>query len=221
MRRFVQTGAFAVACFAALGASEGREVLTVPACTAESTLPLVEPQTCDERELAAYMDTLSEQFVSGSEDALVRVGFDEAARVSVVCVDEHTGRDAWRARRRIAEKLVEWKRIPAGPSCVAGRRIDFNRYEAKLAEAKRAQNWCGLVQGGRMKALGKCEKFASDWILYNRIGVTRPYLYVKPENGTAVAAETLSRCARTTRGFEAQSQCIEADGFELIEPPKR
>jgi hypothetical protein len=221
MRRFVQTGALAFACFAALGASEGREVLSVPACTAEAMLPPVEPETCSERELSPYLDTLSEQFVRGSEDALIRVAFDDEARVSAVCVDEHTGRDSWRARRRIAEKLVELKRIPAGPSCVAGRRIDFNRYEAKLAEAKRAQNWCGLVQGGRMKALGRCEKFASDWILYDRIGSTRPYLYVKEENGKAIAAETLSRCARRTQGFEAQSKCIEAEGFELIEPPKR
>jgi len=221
MGRFLQSGVIAMACLPALSASAAREVTTVPACTAESTLPPVEAQDCGDRELASYTAMLSEEIVRGSEDELVRFGFDDRARVSAVCVDERTGRDPWQARKRIADRLIEMREIPVGPRCVAGRRIDFNRYEAKLAETKRARNWCGLVTGQRMKALARCEKFSSDWILYDRIGVTRPYLYVKADGAQTPAAETLMRCERSARSFEDQSRCIEADGFELLVPPPR
>jgi hypothetical protein len=74
-----------------------------------------------------------------------------------------------------------------------------------------------------MKALASCPKFESDWILYDRVGVMRPYLYVKSESApsTASASETLSRCGRTAWGFDEQSECIQAAGFELLTPPER
>jgi hypothetical protein len=138
-----------------------------------------------------------------------------------VCVDEETGTAIGKARREIGERIVERRTIPPGPPCAAGRRIDLNRYTAKLAEAKRAQGKCSMVVGKRMKAPRHCDEYDPDWILYDRIGSTRPYLFVQSEGAQAPAGETLVRCERTTHGFEEQSACIEADGFELLTPPPR
>jgi hypothetical protein len=220
MRWFVESLALALAAVP-LSASAEREVWKVPACTAESSLPPLDPSQCNARELDAYTETLAKDVLGGRRDDLVRIGFDERSRVVAVCVDETTGRDAGRARKAIAANLLELQEVPVGPSCVAGRRIDFNRYEAKLAETKRARNWCRIASAGRMTAPLSCEQFAADWILYDRIGVTRPYLYVKADGPGTAAADTLSRCARAAHGFEEQARCIEADGFELIPPPPR
>jgi hypothetical protein len=49
----------------------------------------------------------------------------------------------------------------------------------------------------------------------------RPYLFLKTAavGGSEVpASETLMRCGRTARGFEAQSECIQSDGFEMLTP---
>ena len=116
------------------------------------------------------------------------------------------------------------KTIPSGPSCVAGKRIDLNRYEATVAEARYARNWCGVVATDRMKALAPCSQFASDWILYDRVGVTRPYVFFASEDALANgvrADQTVARCERAGKGFEAQSACIQADGFDLLTPPER
>jgi hypothetical protein len=198
------------------------DVVTVPPCPEnESAAPVVAPTSCDGRELSEYTEKLADTMVSGSSRALVRVEFDEQARVRSVCVDEHTGRATWDARRRIAERLVDARALPAGPRCVAGKRIDLNRYEAKLAETRTAGGDCGLVTLDRMKALRPCKRFDSDWIVYDRVGAMRPYLFLKTAavGGSEVpASETLMRCGRTARGFEAQSECIQSDGFEMLTP---
>lgn len=219
-RRFLQWGLFASLGATLFCASDRRREVSVPACPAVASRPLA-ADACEPAELGAYTRQLSDRIAEGNDQALVRVEFDETSRVHSVCVDEETGSAVGKARREIGEKLVEMHTIPPGPRCVAGRRIDLHRYEAKLAEAKRAQSRCSVVLGKRMRALGHCDEFASDWILYDRVGVTRPYLYVKSEAAGATAGETLSRCERTTFGFEEQSSCIEADGFELLTPPPR
>jgi hypothetical protein len=203
-------------------ASGPRDVVTVPTCPGpESRQPVADAAVCDERELAEYTADLTDRIMEPDSRALVRVEFDRTARVRSVCVDEHTGDRAWNTGREIAEKLVEMHTIPPGPQCVAGKRIDLNLYEAKLAETKNAEAKCGLVVGKRMKALRPCKQFDSDWILYDRIGSTRPYLYVRLENVPASADQTLRQCERATHGFEDQSECIQADGFELVTPPPR
>jgi len=222
--RFLQSAIAAALCLAPLGACVTKESASVRPCPPlESIQPAVDPATCDERELAEYTAKLSDQIIDRNMRSLVRVGFDDEARVTSVCVDERAGRGGWNARRDVADHLLDMGSIPHGPICVAGKRIDLNRYEAKLAEAKDAQGWCRVVVGERMKAIAPCAKFESDWILYDRAGVMRPYLYVKSEvaKPTVSASETLSRCGRTERGFEEQSECIQADGFELLTPPER
>jgi hypothetical protein len=223
-RRFLQFAFSAALSCVPLGAAGERETVTVPACPpVAQSLPAADASACDARALAEYSEVLQERILAGSSRALVRVEFDDRAQVRAVCVDERTGRDAGQARRIVAKNLLELGKAPVGPSCVAGRRIDLNRYEAKLAETKSARSSCSVIGNQRMKALLKCDKYPSDWILYDRVGSTRPYLYVKPEDApTAVTAgATLRRCARTARGFDEQSECIQADGFELLAPPRR
>jgi hypothetical protein len=196
-----------------------------PCSAVESLAPAVDAGTCDERELAEYTDALADRIVARNSRALVRVEYDDQSHVRAMCVDDRTGRDVWNARRHAAEELVAMGTIPDGPRCLAGRRVDLNRYAAKLAEVRAAELACGSVMGSRrMKALGSCQKYPSDWIVYDRIGSTRPYLFLKSEGApvsTASAADTLRRCSRTAWGFEEQSACIQADGFELLTPPRR
>jgi hypothetical protein len=216
-RRFLQWG-FAAGLTLACAAPR-QDTVSVPPCPGpDLRAPAVDPAECGERELADYTAALTDRMVDPHSRALVRVEFDDKARVRSVCLDERTGHDTWNARRDLLERLTAMRTIPSGPQCVAGRRIDLNLYEAKLAETRDAQNWCRALTIGRMKALHDCEKFDPDWILYDRIGATRPYLYVKSDGVQASATETLIRCSRTTTGFEKQSQCIEADGFQLVTP---
>lgn len=219
-RRFLQWGLLACLGSTLCCASDRSEVVTVPACPAGPSSPPA-ADACDPAELASYTEKLTDWIAEENDQALVRVEFDQASRVRAVCVDVETGSAVGKARREIAEKLVEMRAIPPGPQCAAGRRIELNRYSAKLAEAKLALGRCGVVSGRRMKALQPCSDYDSDWILYDRIGVTRPYLFVKSEGARALASETLVHCERTARSYEAQSACIEAAGFELLTPPPR
>jgi hypothetical protein len=217
--RFLQWGIPAAVWLSCASPDEAR----IPECHG-ARQPLADAQVCDERELSRYTAELSDRILEPTTRALIRVEFDDTSRVRGMCVDQHTGHDTWTAERHVAQKLVEMKTIPSGPACVAGRRIDLNRYEAKLAEARYAQYWCGLVTGDHMKALAPCAKFKSDWILYDRTGSTRPIVFLASDDALANGAragETLSRCGRTTKGFEDRSACIQSEGFELLEPPDR
>jgi hypothetical protein len=112
-------------------------------------------------------------------------------------------------------------RCPPGRAALAGKRIDLNRYEAKLAETGPRAAHCGARHLDRMKALRPCKRFDSDWIRL-RPG-RRDAALSLPEDGggggsEVPASETLMRCGRTARGFEAQSECIQSDGFEMLTP---
>lgn len=199
------------------------DVEPVPLCAPVASLqPLLAEGACEESALAEYASALSEQVVRPTSQALVRVEFDEAARVRSVCVDAGVGIHAWHARRDLAPKLDAIRGMPPGPACLSHRRFDFNRYQSKLAEIEEARRWCSVVAGYRMTALQPCPKFASDWILYDRMGSTRPYLYLKrdgSEPADVPASDTLRRCERTEWGFEAQSECVLAAGFQLLISP--
>jgi hypothetical protein len=217
--RFLQSAlwvAFILTPGAALAKSD---VVTVPPCReARSPAPVATAPACDESELSDYTEALSERMLSRGSRALVRVEFDEQSRVRSVCVDEQSGRATWDTRRLIAERLGEARTLPAGPRCVAGKRVDLNRYAAKLAETRFARGRCGSVSSDRMKAPLPCKDFDSDWILYDRIGA-EPYLYVRSpvaEVAGVQASDTLRRCGRKAHGFEEQSACIQSEGFELL-----
>ncbi|HKA16565.1 MAG TPA: hypothetical protein VKH41_16200 [Myxococcota bacterium] len=205
---------------AALAACATVDIEKVPLCAPEASLqPLPAPGACDEGALAGYASALSEMLVKPMSQALVRVEFDGGTRVRSVCVDQGVGNHAWHARSEIAPKLDAIRDRAPGPQCLARRRLDLNRYRAKLAEIEEARRWCGVYVGGRMTALQECPKFRSDWILYDRPGAGSQYLYLRRDDAAtadASAGHTVGRCERTAWGFEAQNECLQAAGYELL-----
>ncbi|TMA33363.1 MAG: hypothetical protein E6J87_10300 [Deltaproteobacteria bacterium] len=209
----------------AIAACTTVDVEKVPLCAPVGSLqPLPADGACDEGELAGYASAISELVVKPMSQALVRIEFDGGSRVRSLCVDQGVRNHAFHARRDIAPKLDAILARAPGPRCLAHKRIDLNRYQAKRAEIDEAERWCGVVVGERMTALQSCWKFSSDWILYDRVGTTLPYLYVK-KDGAAEASDvqpgdTIGRCERTKWGFEAQSECILDAGYELLMSPE-
>jgi hypothetical protein len=213
---------------------------SVPLCAGLDSLPpLAAAGSCDDLELAEFSAALSEQIATPDRRALVRVAFDDAARVRSVCVERGVGTAAWGVRRHIAGRLDALQAHPPGPECLADRRLDLNRYDAKLAEIEDARNRCeqqvritretqpGTLRApiaGEQREFERCMESRADWIVLDAPGSTRPRIFVKPEipdpAGPSVT-ETASRCARTTHRFEAEAACIQADGFEMLSPPPR
>jgi hypothetical protein len=221
--------AIAVGCSALLGCATSGEPdgASVPVCAPIAELePLPAEGACDENELTRYQGMLAETKLEKDHRAHVRVSFDEASRVSDVCVESEVGGVLWQARRVIADRLDAIRGVPPGPACLAGKRLDFNRYDAKFAEIEYARTLCERQVGRRTGALRECLQFQSDWIAIDAPGSTRPAIFVKPEvvdpPGPAVV-ETVNRCSRTEREvrFEDMADCILSDGYEVLMPPPR
>jgi hypothetical protein len=222
--------ALAFGCGAALAlgcASTEPDVSGVPVCSALATLaPLPDLAACDVDEVVRYRDAIAATGVEQRHRALVRVAFDESARPGAVCVESEVGSEVFTGARRVAERLDALRSLPPGPACLAGKRLDFNRYEAKLAEIEQARVLCERQVGRRTSALRECLQFQSDWIAVDLPRQNRPAIFVKPEvpdpPGPPVV-DTVNRCMRTERGlrFERMAACIEPDGYELLLPPAR
>lgn len=214
--RFLQLGTAA-----AFLACASVDVETIPLCGPVASLqPLPDVRSCEARELGEYASALRDKAVERGSRALVRAEFDDAARVRAVCVEAAVARDAWGPRRHLAEQSEGIANLEPGPGCLAGRRLDLNRYEATLAEIGHAARLCA----GQVGQVDQCMARHGDWIVRDRVGWTRPFLYVVPEvpdPPKLSAIETARRCARSTHGFESESECIQADGFEMLSPPPR
>jgi hypothetical protein len=165
--------------------------------------------------------------------------------VRAVCVVEGPGYGPTSARRALAEHLDAIRSVPPGPACAAGRRLDLNRYEAKLAEVRAQEARCGeqtritrethgetVIRGRRTggaygaydREYENCMEYQADWIALDAPGTTRPAIFVKPEIPDPPgppASETASRCFRESRVFEKRAACIESEGWERLEPPPR
>jgi hypothetical protein len=211
----------------ACASDTGDEAEAVPVCAPLVLLaPLPDPGACDDAELASYRDAISATGIEERHRALVRVAFDESARPGEVCVQSQVGSDLWTGARRVGTRLDALRAAPAGPACLAGRRLDFNRYDARFAEIEQARVLCERQVGRRSSALRECLQFQSDWIVIGLPRSTRPAIFVKPEvpdpPGPPVV-DTMNRCTRTERGlrFERMGACIQQDGFELLLPPTR
>jgi hypothetical protein len=229
-------GAFACASDGSGGDAPSRE--DVPLCGPLASLaPVPEAKSCGTQELEPFRAALMER-IGADRRALVRVELDDAAKVATLCVADGPGYGASSARRAIAEHLGAIRAVP-GPKCAAGRRVDLNRYEAKIVEVDQAKSQCQQqvrtsiqTQPGYFDPLRRvherefenCMKDKADWIELDAPGTTRPWLYVKPEVPDPPgppAYETTSRCFRTSRVFEKRVACIESDGWERLEPPPR
>ena len=216
-RTFLQL-AFAMSWLAACASVD---VDTIPICGPVASLqPLPDVRSCDEIELRQYVLMLREKAIARASRALVRVEFDETSRVRAVCTEAAVRRDEWSQRKHLAEQSNAIASLPPGPSCLAGRRADLNRYEATLAEIGRAAKLCG----GQAGHVEQCMAQHGNWIVRNRVGWNRPFLYVTPEvaNPPELSAlDTARRCMRTSAEFESESECIQAEGFEMLTPPPR
>jgi hypothetical protein len=225
-----RVAALAVAAGSAIAfacASNDPELALVPVCEPIAALPpLPEPGECGVGELSAYRSAIAATGVADRHRAHVRVSFDDASRVSAVCVQSQVGAEEWSGRRKVAERLDAIRSVAAGPACLAGKRQDFNRYEAKLAEIELARTLCERQVGRRTSDLRECLQFQGDWIAIDAPGTTRPAIFQKPEvpvpPGPPVV-DTVNRCFRTEREmrFEEIAACIQSDGYELLMPPPR
>ena len=222
MRRLAS--ALALAALAALAACAGVEVdpNETPLCGPVASLPpLPDAGACDGQALDAYASQLSDRAVTRMSGALVRVAFDDAARVGSLCVAASNPRVAWDARRHVAAQRDALAQLAPGPACLAGRRLDLNRYQAALAEI----DYAGFLCSGQGRDFEGCMEQHGDWIQRDRPGWTRPFLFVAPELADAPdldASDTVDRCWRTeNHQFDPQAACIVAAGWEMIAPPPR
>jgi hypothetical protein len=219
---------------------------SIPFCgPLESLPPLPDSSACGDRELAKFEAVLWERIAKVAGRALVRVELDESARVRALCVGEGPGYAPGSARRTLAEHEDEILAVPPGPACAAGKRIDMNRYAAKLDQINERKARCGeqtrvtretqgptttvrdrTVRGAYGvydRELERCMDYQADWIELDAPGSTLPAIWVKPEIPNAPgpdAYDTASRCTRLSHVFEKRAACIEADGWERLEPPQ-
>lgn len=109
----------------------------LPYCPAGSELQPLPSSSCLSSPGALSLQTeLSRLVMAEVGPLLVRVTFDRQSSVDSVCAERSVARNQWRARARTAEALTTIYGRPAGPACLAGTRLDFNRLPAALAEAE-------------------------------------------------------------------------------------
>jgi hypothetical protein len=215
------------------------EAEKVPLCgSLDKLAPL--PDRCAPGELDAFTAALSNEIPPTSRK-VVRVALDDAAKVRAVCVDPGHGSGSWsgswNARSGVAQNLDAIFALPSGPACASGKRLDLNRFGAKLAEIHDREARCQgqvdtsarnqtMVVGSQFygREFDNCMRYQADFIEVNVPGTTESAIYVKPEipNPSGPnASETESRCYRKTSNFDALAACIESDGWEVLVAPRR
>ena len=231
-------------CAAAPDAVE-RETDLAPLCGGLVTLAPLPRESCDPGALATYQEELERALAPRAGRALVRVEHDDAAHVRAVCVEAGPGYANESARRMIAEQREALRARPAGPACVAGARVDLNRYAAAEAEVHERETRCqeqsritreahgptairGADSHGQYgvydREFERCMEYQAEWILLEQPGSTRPAIFVKPEIPNPPGASVYdaeSHCTRKSQVFEKQAACIEAEGFERLVPRER
>lgn len=184
-------------------------------------------QTCDETVYGEFEEQLAEVIVGDAGALLVRVEFDTEARVESACAKRASLPGDWVRRQALADLVERARQLGPGPRCLAGRRLDFNRYEAKRHEIEYAQRRCSdqvrrgmsVNQHGFFRQFQNCMQSVADWIVLDAWGSTRPVIFARPEvpeEETPRAVETANRCQRITETPESRIACIESDGWERL-----
>ena len=217
---------------------------SVPLCGELDTLPPLADAACGGRELADYQAVLSERIVPPAGRALVRALLDDQARVRALCVAPGPGYGPGRARRELADEIAALRALPPGPACAAGKRLDLNRYQAMWEKVREREARCSEQTrvtrdtqgpttvrdrtvpgsyGAYDREYESCMDYHADWIALDAPGTTRPAIWAKPEIPDPPgpdAYETAHRCTRLSRVFEKRAACIEADGWERLDPDR-
>jgi len=196
--------------------------------------PVLGGGTCDAEAVAQLRESLRPILQQDLDSGLVRVVYDGNSQIESVCVVRDEG--SWRTRHALSDVLATTDSLPPGPACVGGHRIDLNRYQAKLAQIKRAKRECETQVNATIstnrnsgmdlrqvaaRELENCMAFKSDWVTIDR-GLKPPLLFGRPQLGPppkVSARETVNRCVRETgpvSSIETQVACIQEDGWEMI-----
>jgi hypothetical protein len=244
---WVSVVGFSLACAAPSSERSPQANESVPLCDALETLaPLPDAASCGAGELGEFAAVLSARVREPAGRVLVRVELDDQSRVGSLCVAPGPGYGPASARRGLAKELAAIRALPPGPACAAGKRIDLNRYEAKWEQVHERDVRCTEqtrvtreTQGPTTTVRDRtvrgaygvydrerehCMDYQADWIALDAPGTTLPAIWVKPEIPNPPgpdAYETATRCKRLSRIFEKRAACIEADGWERLEPRGR
>ena len=199
----------------------------------EELPPLASPEACSGPEASQLRSQLAALVEEVSGPLLVRVSFGSAGEVSQICADPSKSPSAWRARSQLGERLDTLMAAGPAPACLAGTRVDLNRYEAKREEVRLAERHCGSSTGvtDRSSAVlsswtlardfQMCIDARSDWLFLYPEGRQEGLLFSDPEDPTAERLSqsgTARRCGFPSRGLAWQIQCIQEDGWELLNP---
>ena len=223
----------AACCVVALACADGSSTGGTERCAPLAELsPLPSLQCREAADALAFEQGLRTAIGDAAGGLLVRVELGEDARVRTLCAVDRPGH--WKERRALAGELAAVMQMPAGPACLAGKRLDLNRRAAKQAEIQRLEWHCqrrlqtsletsrGVV-GPQLtsRQWHDCIEFDADWVVVHERGVMEPLLFGKPEvvdPPTVRARDTASRCSRKHKiGSDAQVACIEAEGWERLD----
>jgi len=223
----------AACCAFALSCADGFAVEGVERCAPLAELaPLPLAECRDQADARAFEQRLQALIAEAAGGLLVRVELGADARVRTLCSEDLPGH--WKARHALAGELASVMQVPAGPTCLAGKRLDLNRRAAKHAEIQRLKRECERkfrmsletsrdVDAARLSSRQwhDCIEFDADWIVVEQRGVMEPLLFGKPEvvdPPTVRARDTAARCGRKhVTDRDAQVACIEADGWERLD----
>ena len=223
----------AACCVVAIACADGFAGDGVERCAPLAELAPLPALACrEEADALAFAQVLQAAIADAAGGLLVRVELGEDARVRTLCAENLPGH--WKERRALAGELTAVMQMPAGPACLAGKRLDLNRRAAKQAEIQRLEWHCqrrlqtsletsrGVV-GPQLtsRQWHDCIEFDADWVVVHERGVMEPLLFGKPEvvdPPTVRARDTASRCSRKHKiSSDAQVACIEAEGWERLD----
>jgi len=127
------------------GASFGSATTSalLPRCPPVSEMrPAAEP-ACESAPAAEHFarEVLA-PLVSEAGPLLVRVEFDDDARIDSVCAVESRLPGSWQARSRTGRKVASLDAPPPGPACLSGTRLDLNEYGEHRVEVQKIVRTC-------------------------------------------------------------------------------
>ena len=179
--------ALAIAVGAACASLLGQEA--IPRCAPESVRPPVTAACADDPEARAFLDGLEESVGAAAGGTRVRGSLDGYGRLEAFCAVGPPVPSDWRDRVAVQEALAGLEDPGSGPTCVAARTFELNRFrsrvvamEAEVEECRRLsqrnrQNRLGPLAGMR-QCLTDRQRAADELWVFNR-GYAKPLPFVR------------------------------------------